>query len=248
EWGNLGAELLRIIAYGLVGVFGERWRARKRPQIVLCKVVQDFQFPNIAGKTGGALQVTMGGTAVANARLFVLDIVNTGTEDITEYLEIRFRFPHARVLEAEGVPDPLGMAVQAGASTADVDGHEAMTIIPNLNAFNPHQNKVRMSLILDGSSSKFEPIAAGKGWSVRVVPLADPSDSNWRHLNIAVAFAVLAGFGISALLWPRAFQDLLPTSSIGWIFPSLLLISGLVGVATNLWEEIRQSLPRRRLP
>lgn len=218
----------------LIGLAYSVW-TKKKPKRIVCRETGRFSLVRIRKGALERIAVFFDGERVEKLTQLEAEIVNEGSEAITD-AALEFNFPDGtRILHFSWDAEPKTLEV----ATHMIAGNQIRVKMPFLNPTRDHGDRVRVIAVCSGSVDGTTVAGGGEGWSVSFVAL--PPLEYLRKRVIATQICLLATVVASAALtvasgrfWGIDTNDASPQSF--YLFVPFLLVCGL-----TMWASIRSS-------
>jgi len=163
-------------------------RSRKKPGRIVVKEVRNTSVVIIHESIRHRVAVKFDDREVQALAQVELEVFNEGSETI-QNAKFLLQFPkQCKVLYATMSPPQPNPALKITNQTVEVS-------LSYLNAFNPHKQLVKLSVLADGETTPMTISGSGAGWSVRHAIRAARKNFLWEIL-VSVELMLLLLFGI----------------------------------------------------
>ena len=129
------------------------------------------------------IKVTFADLPIQSLAQFDAELFNEGSETI-QRAALTVTFPNATgVLDARISPDDSG-------AVCEIQDNRVNITLPYLNSIRDHKQRLTLTALANGDTSKVTVSGAGEGWSARYLPL--PNFKQQRNATRATLIATLA--------------------------------------------------------
>ena len=177
----VSAIAMPLVTFGLT----EWWR-KKKPQHIICKVIQRGSMLKLSKEARSKLDIKYNSTPIFNLSYVTVKVWNAGDQPITSPT-ITLTFSEGTKILDSNCDTPSKYVGEDYPIRLESDGETAKVTLPFLNPYKDHKHALNLTFHCDGDLSLVRFTGGGVGWSIKEHVPTKPSfitDLNTTALSL----------------------------------------------------------------